>query len=263
MNFRRIVISLPFFLCATPFVHPLSLAQAAGMDATQATVLLAKSRAIDAKCAVLTKDQSQDLKDFVAQAEISLAEKNSVAVARKTIADGRAAGQSTTCDATASKLVNDVLTAAKTATATPVDDTTTKVAAQKPTLIPMAAAPAPQAKAIIVKEAVTPSPPKKTAVVVKVQNPKIQVAEVKIEQPAKMLKPLKETKSVKGLGSYSAVAEKYYLATRCGSMSASEISRLYKTVLSNHQQALASNRPADVRAMLLAAQSRSKTKSCG
>jgi outer membrane biosynthesis protein TonB len=261
MRFRPLVISLPLVLWATQLMNPMSVAEAAGMDATQATALLAKSQAIDVKCSVLAKDKSQNLRDFVARAEISLAEKVSVAVARKTISGGRSEGKLVTCDAAAAKLVNDVLAAATVAVAAPIADATTidkpKTVAATPT------PPAPQAKVIAIVEAEPVQKPNKTLTLVKAPKPKVKTAPVKAVQTAKSEKPVKSLKSVKGLGSYAAVAEKYYVAARCGSMSASEISRLYKTVLTNHQQALTSNRPRDVRAMLRAAETKAGNKSCG
>ncbi len=262
MRLRSLVISLPLLLCVAQFTKPFSLAEAAGMDATAATGLLAKSQSIDVKCSVLNKDKSQMLRDFVARAEISLAERASVAIARKTIAAGRADGKVAACDAAASKLVNDVLAAASAATAAPVEDSARKVEPQPVAAAPVSTPPAPQAKAIAV---VAPAPaalPKKTVALIKPQKPKIKLAGVVVEKPTKPENPVKIIKPAKGLGTYAAVAEKYYVATRCGSMSASGIAKLYKTVLSNHQQALASNRPVDVRAMLRSAQTRAGTKSC-
>jgi hypothetical protein len=261
MRFRSLVISLPVLLCVAQATKPFSLAEAAGMDATAATGLLAKSQTIDVKCAVLNKEKSQTLRDFVARAEISLAEKASVAVARKTIAGGRAEGKAAVCDAAASKLVNDVLAAASAATAAPIEDSTSKVPVQPIAAAPVQASPAPPAKAIAV---VKPAPVLKKAIaLVKPQNPKTNVVTVMAEKPAKSQMSKKLSKPAEGLGTYAAVAEKYYVATRCGSMSASGIAKLYKAVLSNHQQALANNRPVAVRAMLRSAEARAGSKSCG
>lgn len=255
MRLRHIVISLPLLLCATQITKPISLAEAAAMNATEATGLLAKSAAIDVKCAVLAKDKSQNLKDLVARAEISLAEKASVSVARKTISAGRAEGKAALCDQSATKLVNDVLAAATAAVAAPIADITTSVEPQTRAAAPIVEKPEPAVKAVAIVEPQRVI--KKTLAAIKLPKPKAKVAVVKVVKPAKIIKP------VKGLGSYAAVAEKYYVATRCGTMSASSISRLYQTVLSNHQQAMANNRPVAVRAMLRAAEARAGNKSCG
>jgi hypothetical protein len=255
MRFRNIVISLPILLCATQIAKPFSQAEAAGMNATEATSLLAKSQAIDVKCAVLAKAQSQNLRDLVARAEISLAEKASVSIARKSIAAGRAQGKAALCDTSATKLVNDVLAAATAAVSAPIADTTTSV--EEPTLAaaPIMSKPEPVSKAVAVVE--TPPTAKKTVALVKPAKAKVALVVAKVEKPVKTAKP------VKSLGSYAVVAEKYYVAARCGTMSTSDISRLYQTVLSNHQQAMATNRPLAVRAMLRAAEARAGNKSCG
>lgn len=242
MRLRHLVISLPLLLSATQFTKPFSMAEAAGMEATEATRLLAKSQTIDVKCAVLTKDKSQDLKDFVARAEISLAEKASVSVARKTISAGRAEGKAALCDTAATKLVNDVLAAAIAAVAAPV------------AAAPIGERDEPAVKAVAIVE--PPPVIKKTVALVKPTKPKAKLIATKLEKPVKIIKP------IKGLGSYAAVAEKYYVANRCGTMSSSGISRLYKTVLASHQQAMANNRPVAVRAMLRTAEARAGSKSC-
>ncbi len=249
MRTRHILVSLPFLLCASQLITPFSLAEAAAINPTEATALLAKSQAIDVKCSILARDQSQALKDFVARAEISLAEKASVSIARKAISGGRAEGKAAICDAAANKLVNEVLAAANAAVAAPIQDTTTPVA-------PIAVGPAPDANAIAVVAPEPAAKPKKALALVKPQKPKVAIAAVKIEKPVKIIKP------VKGLGTYAAVAEKYYVASRCGTMSAAGISRLYQAVLVNHQQAIANNRPGDVRAMLRAAEARAGAKNC-
>ena len=80
--------------------------------------------------------------------------------------------------------------------------------------------------------------------------------------PVKPVKPPKAVKPLKGLNGYALVAEKYYVAMRCGTLSSSRINSLYQTVLVNHRQALSSNRPRDVRNMLKAAEAKAGTKSC-
>jgi outer membrane biosynthesis protein TonB len=212
----------------------------------------------------LAKDQSQALRNFVAQAEISLAEKASVSKARNAIGQGRAAGKSAICDAAAQKLVNEVLAAATAATAAPIEDTTISKAPEPPVV---ATKPVVAAKPVVVPEkpvalaVATPAPaPKKQVAIIKPQKPKAKVAT--ITQP-KPVKPQKTVKPVKGLTGYASVAEKYYVALRCGSMSSSRINGLYETVLSNHRQAMANNRHRDVRNMLQAAERRAGSKSCG
>jgi hypothetical protein len=252
MRLRPIFTCLPLVVCVAYLLPSLTSAQAAALDAAEAATLLAKSQAIDVKCAVLAKDQSQTLRTFVAQAEISLAEKASVSVARKAITGGRAAGKSAVCDDAAKKLVTDILAAATAATTAQIEDTTTS---NPPAPVAVIEKPAPVPAAL----AVAAPAPKKQVVVVKLQKPKPKpVAQVVAKAP-KVTKPVKP---VKGLATYAAVAEKYFVARRCSSMSPQRINSLYKTVLANHRQALGANRPRDVRSMLKAAEARADNKSC-
>jgi hypothetical protein len=204
---------------------------------------------------VLSTEQSQELKDYVARAEISLAEKASVAVARKSISDGRAQGKAAVCDANATKLVKDVLAAANAATTVPVEDETeaAPMTAQKPETKKTGDAVAlvePQQPAVKAK----PVQPSKRAEPVK---------PVKPEPVVKAEKPQKPVKVKQSLGSYAAIAEKYYVARRCRNMSGAQIGKLYKTVLASHKQAMVQNKPGDVRAMLRAVENRADDKPCG
>jgi hypothetical protein len=272
IRLSRFVISVPVFFGFLQVSHVLAPAHAA-MNPEQATQLLSKSNAINTKCNVLPADKAQELRDFVARAEISLAEKTSVSTARTAIAAGRAQGKSAVCDDAARKLVNDVLLAANTAAAAEIADNTS-VTEPKPqpqqAAVPVQAEPEQaQAQASAVAEpepepvvqkpaAVKPSKkvkPKKLAIPKKpVVKPPVVVA----QKPKKL-----SGGKAKGLGTYAAVVEKYYVARRCGNMSLGQISALYRKVLSNHNQAMATNRARDVRAVLQAAEARAGGRNCG
>jgi hypothetical protein len=261
MRFSHLVISLPLLFCASQLT-PFSSAFAAPMNAAEATELLAKSHAIDTKCSVLASEQSQDLKDFVARAEISLAEKVSVSKARKTIASGKTAGKAAICDDAAKKLVNDVLAAATAAATAPIEDATTSQPEAKEAALPVSTPVLDKKAEEKVVAIVEPEPaptvtPVKKAKVAKIVRP---LAPAKVANVVKLVKP---ATPIKGLGKYASVAEQYYVATRCGGMSRGKINALYKSVLSNHQQAVANNRPQAVRAMLQAAEARAGARSCG
>jgi hypothetical protein len=242
MRLTHIVVSLPLLLCATQLSKPFSMAQAAGMQAGEATTLLAKAQSIDSKCKVLSADKSQELKDFVARAEISLAGKASVAVARSSIAAGRAQGKAAACDATASKLVNDVLIAATAATALPADDAPMAKSAEPQTMQDQAALVEPK------------EPPVKAKPAKMVKQAALVKAPVKIEKPVKVKK---------GLGAYAVLAEKYFIARRCRNVGGREIGQMYQAVVATHKDALASNPARDVKAMLRAVETRADGKSCG
>jgi hypothetical protein len=253
MHLRPSLLGISLMLCLAQAMPPVTRALAAPSPAEDAAMLLAKSAAIDAKCGVLAKERSQTLRNFVAQAEISLAEKASVSAARKALSGGRAAGKTAVCDDAAKKLVNDILAAATAATTAPIEDTTT-VKTPAPVIVAEKPTPAPVALAVAQQVA------KRPVVVAKKQKPKAKTPAVVV---VKAVKPAKIAKPVKGLATYAGVAEKYYVAVRCRTMSVSRINSLYQTVLTNHRQALASNRARDVRTMLKAAEARADNKSCG
>lgn len=230
------------------------MAQAAPLDAVQATQLLAKSHAINTKCSILVADQSQTLKDFLARAEISLAEKASVAVARKTIAAGRTQGKMVDCDDTAQKLVNDVFAAASAAAVAPIDDQTSTSEPETATTFEKAKKPTSTAVALV--EPVVPTQKAAPIKLVKTGNKAKPIIAVKSPKPAKIVK------SGNGLAAYESVAVRYYTAARCGNMHPNRINALYNQVLANHQQALAANRPRAVRAMLQSAEARAAAKRC-
>jgi hypothetical protein len=264
MRLSHIVISLPVLFCAAQLSQPISLAQAATMDAAQATEMLAKSHAINVKCKVLDAVQSQNLKDFVARAEISLAEKASVSIARKAISSGKAQGAVAVCDDARKKLVNDVLAAASAAVATSVE---VQAVANEPTPQTLAALPTaqdkpaekPQVNAVAVVEPAPAPKPLKSVKLVKSPKP---IRKVKVVAAAKPVKPVEIIKPGKGLNTYAAVAEKYYIASRCGTLSKRAITTLYSEVLANHQQALVTNQPNAVRNMLRSVEARAGAKSC-
>lgn len=246
MRIAHFMISLPLLIGLAQFAPP-AIAQA--LNPAEATMLLSKSHALNLKCNILGDADGQQLRDFVARAEISLAEKVSVAVARKAIASGRADAQTATCDDASRKMVGDVLAAAKTAVETPV-------IAEKPVEPEK-----PETTALAVAEA-APAAPKVIA------KPAKPISLIKPRTPLEQVKPTTATKSVKplkakpGLQAYAQVAETYYAALKCRDLSRGKMQRLYKTVLASHQQALASNRPGDIKAMLRNAEARAGSRSC-
>jgi outer membrane biosynthesis protein TonB len=246
MRIAHFMISLPLLIGLAQFAPP-AIAQA--LNPAEATTLLSKSHALNLKCNILGDADGQQLRDFVARAEISLAEKVSVAVARKAIASGRADAQTATCDDASRKMVGDVLAAAKTAVETPVI-AEKPAEPEKPETTALAVAePAPAAPKVIAK-------PAKPISLIKPRTPPVQV------KPTTTTKSVKPLKAKPGLQAYAQVAETYYAALKCRDLSRGKMQRLYKTVLASHQQALASNRPGDIKAMLRNAEARGGSRSC-
>jgi hypothetical protein len=258
MRLTSLMISLPLLIGVAQFIPP-AVAQA--LDPVQATTLLAKSNALNLKCNILGDADGQQLRDFVARAEISLAEKASVAAARKAIASGREEAKTAACDDTNRKMVGDVLAAAKTAVQTPV-----AVAAAPQAIEPeKPAKPETTALAVAGPEPTVAAPkiikkPAKQIVVIKPARP---VARIKAEvAPKAVAKAEKPIKTKPGLQGYAKVAETYYAAIKCRNLSSGKMAKLYKNVLASHQQALANNRPSDVRTMLRNAESRASGRNC-
>jgi hypothetical protein len=117
MRRATLLISLPFILSANILFGMQSQAMATELPAEQATELLAKSQALDAKCKFLSNAERDDLASFVARAELSLAQRESVALTKQALARGYKAGNSATCSAAEHTDILNILVAARTAVA--------------------------------------------------------------------------------------------------------------------------------------------------
>ena len=95
-------------------------AKAETVGAEQATELLARSEALEAKCKFLTGAQHEDLSSFLARAEVALVAKTSVDTAKAVLARGRSAGQTATCsDAEHADMINVLAAATEASGAAP------------------------------------------------------------------------------------------------------------------------------------------------
>ena len=258
----------PLFIAtslATLFASNLALmgsARAATMDPREVTLMLAHSQALDNHCKILSATEAQDLRDLVARAEIALAGKYSVAVARETLAKGRADGKAAPCDAAASAQVRDILKAGMMATTQePVAPTTEQSAAATP-------APAPQ---IAASKPKTPNMPPSVVAPKKMIVAQKPVAAAKLKQRHAALQVTQSvtqvTTKVKAekkvsLASYSSLAQKYYVELKCHTMPLHAAQRMYEDVLAQHRAAMASDGATAVRKMLKNAQSRAGAQSC-
>jgi hypothetical protein len=264
MRISRLDIWLPLIAVLTA-----NAPAVAGMAPADATALLAKTQALDKRCNILASDARQELQDFVARAEIALAEMQSVQVARAALAKGRASGKIGTCGPEQAKLVKDVLdevrkgagalaqapaeVEASADPAVPTDQTRHFAAAIEPK-VQVAATPKQEAAVLAVADdqpmlqKTKPKPAKKPQLT-KLEEPK----------PANLRKPGKVPQK---LSQYASVAQKYYIARRCNSMGAAAIQRLYGTVLWSHKQALASNPASAIKAMLRNVEAKAGSQRC-
>ena len=246
MRISHLVISLPLLIGMAPFAPP-AVAQA--LNPADATTLLSKSHALNMKCNFLNEAEGDQLGEYVARAEISLAEKASVSAARKAIAAGRTDAKAAMCDDASRKMVGDVLTAAKRAVENPVIAETPPEPEKPETTALAVAEPTPETPKVTTKVA-------KPVLLVKPQKPENRA---KVVNVATNVKPIK-TKS--GLNGYAQVAETYYIALKCRNISPGKMRRLYNTVLASHKQAMAGNRPSEVRAVLRNAEARAGGRGC-
>ncbi len=242
MRISSLYICLPLLAALGPFASA-----GAGMAPADATSLLAKTLALDKRCNILSADSRQELQDFVARAEIALAEMQSVQVARAALAKGRASGKVGDCGPEQARLVNEVLDEARKGAG---------ASAQSPVEVEASADPAitPKQEVAVLTTADEPlkKPKPKPA-------KKPLLAKLDGQKPTMLQKPVKAPKK---LSQYAGLAQKYYLARRCNTMGTAAIQRLYGTVLSSHRQAMASNSASSVKAMLRAVEAKAGSQSC-
>ncbi len=262
MRISPLYICLPLFAALGPFAPAV-----AGMAPADATALLAKTQALDKRCNYLSADDRQELQDFVARAEIALAEMQSVQVARAALAKGRASGKIGDCGAEQARLVQEVLDEARKGAG---------ANARPPVAVEASADPAIPAEATKLTAAAsepdqqaTATPKQEVAVLAAadepLQKPKSKLAKKPL--PAKLdgLKSAtlqKPVKASKKLSQYAGLAQKYYLARRCNTLGTAAIQRLYGTVLASHKQAITSNSASSVKAMLRAVEAKAGSQSC-
>ena len=224
------LITLPFIATAFCSINP---AKAETFTPIAAIELLSKSKASDAKCRYLAGDESQELSDYLARAEIAAATQTSVAETQAAITTGRAAGSASLCGPQSLADVRATLNAAREAMASlaSVEETAEKepVAAPEPVKV-IAKAPEQKVKSVRLLKAAT--------------------AAKKQTQPG-------------SLNTYAAAAIGYYVDQRCHHLSASQVRRYYAGILRRHHSALAATGKKAVGDMLRNAEARAGTVSCG
>jgi outer membrane biosynthesis protein TonB len=264
MRFAMRRLSLSFVSSILAFSAACGVAHA--LPASEVTAMLAKSQALDARCSILSETDRQDLMDFLARAEILLAERESVSAAKAALSKGKAQGANGACGPEETKFVNDVLAAAKAGSAN--EDAIQQ--AEEPTPVE------PQSPAQI--EAQKPvEQPKQVVVEKPVQKPKLveakpvkkkpeTVAVTTVTKKAKtkpaILAEAKKQKKTPALSAYSGLAQRYYTELKCRNMSGSAVKRLYANVLSSHKKALADSGASAVRTTLRNAEAKANASRC-
>jgi hypothetical protein len=232
MKRQSIVISLPL-ICAAAFMglgHPQAFAGES--QAEQATKLLARSQVLDSKCNFLSSTEHEQLTNLVARAELALAGRTSVDVTKQALATGRAQGQAASCTETERADIRMIFgSASQAASMAPKPEPKQEVAMAQP---------APEPKMI--------AKPKRVKVLLPFST-----------------EPLKKTKSKSNaaLMQYASITEQYYVARRCGSMSAKKMQGFYQNVVSTHQQVLSDFGRSAVASVMQQSESKANAQSCG
>ena len=203
-------------------------ASAEPIAAEQATQLLARSQALEEKCKFLSAAQHDELSAFMARAEVAMVTRTSAKAAKLLISSGRAQAKGAMCTNAERMDIVDILGAAQQATMHKI-----QTAQMSP-------------------------PVKPAAMPAQSEKPKPMFA--------KLNKPAVEVKSVTTkpkLNQYAKLAERYYLARRCNSMSISSINSLYKTVVSTHRDVIVSFGVPAVRAVMKRSEQQANVTQCG
>jgi hypothetical protein len=142
-----------------------------------------------------------------------------------------------------------------------VTDAPVAVDAAKPEAEPVVQDAVKEEAKVAEKEVAKPKPTKlaKKAAAKTTQKAKPPIAKKTVARVVKA--PVAKPKT-QNLGSYGALAERYYVARRCKNMSNRQIGALYNRVLVSHRQAMNKNKARDVRAVLRSAEARAGGQGC-
>jgi hypothetical protein len=243
-----------------------SMAFAATPPAEMAGEMLARAQSVDIKCNYLKAADRDTLSSLVARAEIALANRESVEATKATMLRGHDDGKVATCNSTENEQVLNILNAAKQAgAANEAKPAAVAAATPQPAPIVVSVEPQPQQlPVLVVSEAKIADKP---VVAVKIQEPvlltkakaKPMVKVAKLEQPKAKSLPAKADLT---LGKYQAMTAQYYLASRCGSMPATQLGSFYKSIVSSHAQVMSTHSSAEVALALRLARSDASAHSC-
>jgi hypothetical protein len=112
----NMLITLPVIILPVLGLTP-DPAAAEMVSPTEALQILAKSDAASAKCGILMGSERNELKQYIARAEIAAARRIGPEETNATVMSGRAAGKATSCTGAATAEIYDALNAARVAVA--------------------------------------------------------------------------------------------------------------------------------------------------
>lgn len=191
----KLLISLP--ILALPWLFPLAPVQAQDFGPAEATEHLAKARALDAKCRYLSEADHDELSDYVAKAEIVVANDQGVEAASSAVRMGKLTGEQMNCAPEGEEMVRATYAAGKQA---------------------MEAA-----KAAPAKE--EPKPKRNQA----------QILGAMSDDQMEMRSPADPARSESSLARYRNEATAYYLELRCRSLSSREVRDFWRRIVSRHE----------------------------
>ncbi len=221
----RLVISVP--IAAGSWIagnNAMTASASQEIAPAKALELLARSRAVDAKCAFLTVGEHQELNDYVAKAEVSTAGREGPARARGAVKTGIHQGAAMECGRDSEIVVRATMDAAR------------------------------RAMAAVERGEVAASAPQKA---------KKKAAEPANDSRRKLARR-PEVRSDANLKRYSAQAAAYYVERRCRHLSQKDVMQFWRRIAAKHNALLERYGPDAVRSAKNSAVSAAKRSgSCG
>jgi hypothetical protein len=253
--------------------------QAAPATTAQETALLARAYAIDLRCRVLSSADGDDLARYLLNSQALLARQTSLKEAQAAVTEGKAAAAGSLCTLDDKSLVVSALAEVRragTASAeqarpqTPYnarepmelarkDPRTTEAPVTKP-----APPRTPKIESAPQADGATTVRPKKIkqAKAKKSAPPKKKKIVERVPSTSKAASPSRKPRNSDSLRQYGGLAESYYVALKCRSISYEDAMQLYSRILKHHRAAVAAYPQFEVKAILRAAKAKADIAHC-
>jgi hypothetical protein len=273
---------LPLGMASLPVLAILPLVsatvQAAPLTIAQETALLARAYAIDLRCRVLASVDGDDLARYLLNSQALLAQQSSLVEAQAAVAEGKAAAAGSLCTLDDKSLVVSALAQARSAEIALENQTKPlrpPYNAREPMELarkgppPVEAPVAKPAPALTIKPApqasaattVRPKKSKPAKSKTPARKAKKKIVE-RVPATSKAVPPPRKPRNSESLKQYGGLAESYYVALKCRSITYEEAMQLYGRVLKSHRAAVAAYPQFEVRAILRAAKARADLAHC-
>jgi hypothetical protein len=240
-------------------------ARSAVLPVEKATELLARSKAANDKCKILSGVDSQELDMLTERARLVLVRKTTTKRAEQVLRNGLEVGTNVMCDETTKRAVTGVLLAAREAVASIAPVLRGTVAEEiTPTLEVNQSN-----VAVVQNESLEKT--RRVAVEPIVQKPR-SAEPPATTQKSRQQKIAKKTTAQKSVGkipvdsarlsSYQKLAESYYRERRCRNMASSSLRTLYQKVVAMHRASVQSFGAPAVSQVLRRAEQRAGQRTC-